>query len=86
VNDHTHIGVTSLQRIRNPRQNLIADDGRFPCMSPSVYGEQLERRSSGDSVQAKGIEHRPALPRRDVGRSVGTVAGDGGSDEVCRMT
>jgi len=23
VNDHTHIGVTSLQRFRNPRQQLI---------------------------------------------------------------
>jgi len=23
VNDHTHIGVTSLQRIRNPRQHVV---------------------------------------------------------------
>jgi len=28
VNDHTHIGVTSLQRIRNPRQHL-SSSGRI---------------------------------------------------------
>jgi len=43
VNDHIHIGVTSLQHFRNPHQHLAAADGQFPCRSPSVCGEQLKR-------------------------------------------
>jgi len=39
---NTHIGVTSLQRIRNPRQHLVAEDGRFPWRNPWDCGEQLE--------------------------------------------